>query len=166
MTPMPARSGFVDLSRVPNAFMLQALSVSRARYFIASASGPTVLGWSFNVPTAIVDCSETSPGWGTAEKIVLTHEVTTPSGETLKNQALADSGLLDVRLLSQKIRDGASYTIRKNSAEELFSVADYLHARTGGTAGWRTPEPVSKPPRPNSIVWPPNNEWNVEFLDV
>lgn len=166
MTPIPARTGFIDLSRVPDAFMLQAFSVSRARYFMASASGPTVLGWSFNVPTAIVDCSETSSGWGTADRIVLTHEVTTPNGKTLRNQALADSGLLDVRLLSREIRDGANYTIRKNSAQELFAVADYLHARTTDITGWRTSEPVAMQPRPNSIVWPPNNEWDVKFLDV
>ena len=166
MTQFAEREGFVDLSRLKNGFMLQAFAVSRARFMLACASGPAVLGWSFSVPTAILDCAETSPGWGTADKVVLTHEVTTPDGETLRNQALADAGLLDVRLLSRLVREGGRYTIRKNSPQEVAAVADHLHARSADTTGWRIPSALPEQPRPNAITWPPNTQRKVDYIDV
>lgn len=166
MAPFPARQGFVDLSRSMDAFMLQAFAVSRARFMLASASGPAVLGWSFNVPTAIVDCLEAHTGWGTAEKVFLTQEVTTPEGHSLRNDALSQAGLLDIRALARTMRSQPGYTVRTNSGDELCAVADHLDAGSSDTPGWR-PEPVVPDgPRPNSIVWPPQTRWDVKFLDV
>ena len=78
MQPLPSRPGFVDLSRVANAFMLQAYAVCHSRFLIAGPSGPIGLGWSFQVPMACVDATDGQGGWGDAEQVILTHEVTTP----------------------------------------------------------------------------------------
>lgn len=166
MTPFPARQGFIDLSRSMDAFMLQAFAVSRARFMLASASGPAVLGWSFNVPTAIVDCLEAHTGWGTGEKVFLTQEVTTPEGDRLRNDSLSQAGLLDIRALARTMRESAGNAVRANSGEELSAVADHLYAVSSDTPVWRPDPVVPEGPRPNSIVWPPQMRWDVKYLDV
>lgn len=166
MKPFPARPGLIDLSQIEDPFMVQAFAVSRARFMIGGASGPTSLGWSFNIPTAVVDCPEAHSTWGSPANIFLTHEVTTPDGKVLRNQALHDAGLLDIRRLSQAIREGGDHQIRKNSAEEIAAVADHLHLQTADIPTWRGPPVPPSTPRPNTFTWPPQVKWNVKFLDV
>ena len=166
MTPFPARPGFIDLSRSGNSFMLQAFAVSHAKFMLASASGPATLGWSFDVPTAIVDCLEAHTGWGNAETVFLTQEVTTPTGDMLRNTSLSEAGLLDIRALARTMREHKGYSVRPNSGEELITVADHLHACSKDVSGWRPLSVAPQNPRPNSIVWPPRVRWDVKFLDV
>ncbi len=166
MTPFPARPGLIDLSRLQNRFMLQAFAVSRARFMIGSASGPAVLGWSFDVPTAIVDCLEAHTGWGNADKFFLTQEITTPAGAVLANASLSEAGLLNIRALAKSMRANPNYAIRSNTAAQLRAVADHLHDITSGISGWRDAVVPTPTKRPNTFQWPPQTVWDVKFLDV
>ncbi len=166
MTPFPRREGLVDISRIPNSFMLQAFAVSRARFMIGGASGPISLGWGFGIPTGVCDCPEAHSTWGSEHNVYLTHEVTTPDGEKLRNQSLYESGLLDIRALTQRLQAGEKFELRKNSGAEVSAVADHLHACSKGITGWRAePEPVATK-RSNEFIWPPRLSWNVKFLDA
>ncbi len=162
----PPRRDFVDLSRRRDIFMLQAFASSRARFMIAGPSGPLGFGWGFHVPTGLVDASDAVGGWGPAEQVILTHEVTTPQGRTMRNMELFRSGLLDYPVLRDKIRAGEDYLVRKNSAAQLAAVADHLHAATMGLEGWRPPAPSYDGPRPNHFIWPPQTSENLNFIDV
>ncbi|MEM8690128.1 MAG: TIGR04372 family glycosyltransferase [Pseudomonadota bacterium] len=164
--PFPARPGFVDLSRIKNAFMIQAFAVANSRFLVAGPSGPVALGWGFQVPTGSVDASDPRSSWGLDEHITLTHEVTTPDGEVLQNKALQDAGLLEYPALRDKVRAGEQYTVRKNSFEELAAVAKHLHAITEDVVGWRAPAEPSQEPRPNSLTWPPQTNDNENFFDL
>ena len=166
MKPFPKREGLVDLSAVPNAFMLQAFAISRARFMIGGASGPTSLGLNFGVPTAICDCAEAVSFWGSEHNVFLTHKVTTPDGRVLQNYELYESGLLDIREMTRRLKGGEQFTLQKNTAEELSKAATYLHERSTDITAWR-PEPTPVPrPRPNSIVWPPQPSQKLKFLEV
>ena len=166
MKPFPERRGLVDLSRIPDSFMLQAFAVSRSRFMIGGASGPTSLGWSFGVPTAVCDCAEAHSTWGSDHNVFLTHEVTAPDGRVLRNAALHEAGLLDIRHLTKLIREGGKFQIRKNSGDEIAAVATHLHRNSTDVTGWRQPTGAPDGPRPNTLTWPPQAEWNVRFLDA
>lgn len=168
MKPFPARNGFVDLSRIKDAFMLQAAAVAHARFMIAGPSGPVGFAWGFNVPSASVDNSDAHIGWGSsALTTITTHEVTTPDGQVLQNEALFKAGLLEYQTLRDKIRAGENYVVRKNSREELISVADHYFANTHDITGWRGPYEPERVPFPNVLLWPPHlTEPEQTFLDV
>lgn len=166
MTPFPARPGLVDLSRIRNSFMLQAFAVSRARFMIGGASGPVALGWSFYTPTAVVDCPEVHASWGSTRNVFLTHEVSTPDGERLQNQPLYESGLLDIRRLTRLMREGLNYSIRKNTGEDISTVADHLFTNTTDTPIWRQDPPRTNTVKPNALTWPPQTESELHFVDV
>jgi len=162
-----ARPGFVDLSRLPSSFMMQAYAVSRARFMVGGPSGPLALGWGFDIPTALVDAVDGHQGFGAGEQLILTHEVTTPAGEVLSNKALQDAGLLDTRTLVSEMARDPGYNIRKNSVAEITAVCDHLHAKTSATEDWRQPrEYAPSTPRPNSLTWPPQTNDELPFFDV
>lgn len=162
----PAREGFVDLSRIPKSFLLQAYAVRNARFMMAGPSGPLILGRGFHIPNVLVDASDSVAGWAPVEDRMLTHEVTTPDGRVLQNRALYEEGLLDYALMRDKIRAGENYKIRKNSIAELSAVADHLYSVTSDMVGWRPPAPAYDGPRPNHFIWPPQTGENLRFLDV
>ena len=166
LEPFPAQPGFVDLSRIPNSFMLQAYATSRSRFFMAGPSGPIIMGWGFQIPTGLVDASDAVGGWGNCEQVILTHEVTTPDGKTMRNAELFKSDLLDYPVLRDKIRAGENYQVRKNSGAELIAVAKHLLDATLDTPVWRDPVPRSDLPKPNHLVWPPQTRENLDFIDV
>ncbi|MCP5081969.1 MAG: TIGR04372 family glycosyltransferase [Alphaproteobacteria bacterium] len=163
---LPPQDGFIDLSRIKDSFMLQAYACSRARFMIAGPSGPIIMGWGFQIPTGLVDASDAVGGWGRCEHVILTHEVTTPEGATMRNKTLFDSGLLDYPVLRDKIRAGEDYVVRKNSGPELAAVARHLYEVSTDTVGWRIEQPEQSQQRPNQFVWPPQTSENLNFIDV
>jgi putative glycosyltransferase (TIGR04372 family) len=165
MQAFPPRPGFVDLSRLANAFMLQAYAVCHSRFLIAGPSGPIGMGWGFQVPVVCVDATDGQSGWGDAERVLLTHEVTTPDGKRLRNRALYEAGLLDYVVFKKKIREGMNYQIRKNSVEELASAARFMFERTTDVKGWRPARQSSAAQRPNHFIWPPQVHEKIRFLD-
>lgn len=166
LDPFPSRPGFVDLSRLPNSFMLQAFATSRARFMIAGPSGALGFGWGFHVPTGLVDATDAVGGWGPATQVILTHEVTTPDGRCLRNRELLESGLLDYPILRDRIRAGEAFETRKTSAAELAIVADFLHGETTDVNDWRELAPDFSGSRPNQLIWPPQTSENLNFIDV
>jgi putative glycosyltransferase (TIGR04372 family) len=164
MEPLSSRPGFVDLSRFADGFMLQAYAVRHSRFLIAGPSGPAALGLAFQVPTARVDATDGHGGWGDVDQVILTHEVTTPDGRVLSNRALYEAGLLEYVVLTRKIRDGENYRVRKNSGEELASVARFLFDRTSDMRGWRPAYQRPATKRPNHLIWPPQTVENLRFF--
>jgi putative glycosyltransferase (TIGR04372 family) len=150
MTPFRPREGFVDLAKAPT--LVQAAAASASRFMIAGPSGAIALAWAFQVPNTQVDAGNTMGVWGPSD--FLTHEVTTPSGERLRNQALRDAGLLDNDTLAARIEADPGYVVRKANADELAVVAKKLYGRTTDCQAWRVPAALPTTPKPNAIMWP------------
>jgi putative glycosyltransferase (TIGR04372 family) len=166
MTPLPKRDRFIDLSRLPKSFMLQAFAVSKARFLLAGASGPAALGWALATPSAIVDCCTATPPWGHAEHFYLTQELTTPEGEKLRNRFLYERGLLDIGLVTKLLREKSGYSLRRCSGEELAAMASHVHARTSDVTHWRPDRPARPRQHPNFVVWPRQVDEKMTFVDV
>jgi putative glycosyltransferase (TIGR04372 family) len=152
MTPFRHREDFVDLSAEPDGFMLQAAAVSYARFAIVGPSGAMAMATGFLIPTTLVDAVDTVGMWGPSD--VLTHVVTTPDGQTLRNQSLLDAGLLHGDALEKLRTQNPGYHVRKANAEELKAVATKLFERTASCSAWRTPTPLPNSPKPNRVSWP------------
>lgn len=166
MGALPERPGLVDLAPLENSFMLQACAVSRARFMVAGPSGPTALGWGFQIPIGIVDATDAQGGWGDMERVILTHEVQTPDGRRLRNRALLEAGLLSRAPLSRLLKANEGYVVRKCSGAEVARVAAHLHACTDGVSGWRAPRAAAKRVAPNALTWPPQTVEHLPFLDL
>jgi putative glycosyltransferase (TIGR04372 family) len=164
MRPFPAIEGFIDLSRDSDSFPEQAFAVSRARYFLATDSGPTQIGSAFGTPTATTNAL-TATIWNSHD-VVLFKRVRMPDGSWLPPERL-----LDVSHWFGSIRPFALEFV-DNTPNELVAVARYMHDQTDGCAGWR--EDAGQPdyipsgritlPLPwdtllakaRPTVWPPN----------
>lgn len=166
LEPFPARDSFIDLSRLKNSFLLQAFATSRARFMVAGPSGPINLGWGFQIPTALVDTVDGDGGWGPEAQLVLTKKITTPQGKIVQNLEADKAGLLDYRLLRDKIRAGEGYAVTPNSFEELRAVADHLHSKSSNVNAWRSPTSETEGPKPNQFVWPPQTNDNLHYFDI
>ena len=164
MTPFKPREGFIDLSGEPDGFLLQAAAVSRARFAIVGPSGTMALTMGFLIPTTLVDAVDTVGMWGPSD--VLTHVVRTPSGDTLRNQSLLESGLLHGDELTKLMKNGAGYQSRKANADELRIVADRLFMRTADCPGWRVPTSPSQGSKPNHVAWPLKLTHRMPWIDI
>ena len=160
MPVWPAAPGFVDLSRVPESWLLQCYAVSRARFFVGSGSGGTAMAGAFGTPalhTDILDFFTGQPG-----DLVLTQEIQTLDGRRLRQDALFDAGLMSVYDLSRDIGDGQAYRFRLNTAEELSEAVDQIHRETEGVEGWRQ-EAAPRRRRENQLQWPPRPSYRPRF---
>lgn len=166
MTPFKPRDGFVDLSTMADNFLLQAAAVSHSRFMIAGPSGPMILAPAFAIPHSFVDVVHARGYWDLERGDVLTHEVTTPGGEILRNASLLESGLLDLDRLTERGKAQPGYRIRKANSDELGIVVKRLYDRTQDCPAWRPPAEVPKCPKPNKIAWPLNLTYPTSWLDL
>ncbi len=162
MTPFRPRQGFVDLAAAPT--LVQAAAASASRFMIAGPSGAITLAWAFQVPNTQVDAGNTMGVWGPSN--FLTHEVTVPGGERLRNQTLRDAGLLDNDTLAARITAGGGYAVRKANADELAIVAKKLYARTADCQAWRTPAVLPPTRKPNTLTWPVRPMDTMPWVDL
>lgn len=160
------REGFVDLSTVADGFLLHATAVSHARFAITGPSGPLIIAMAFAVPSSMVDAVDTGGVWGGGRTDILTHEVTTPKGDILRNASLLDSGLLDIDILAARAKTEPGYRIRKATAGELAEVATRLFRRTSDCPAWRPPAIVPTGPKPNQVGWPLQLSYPMPWIDL
>jgi putative glycosyltransferase (TIGR04372 family) len=162
MTPFRPRRGFVDLAAAPT--LVQAAAASASRFMVAGPSGAIALAWAFQVPNTQVDAGNTMGVWGPSD--FLTHEVTTPGGERLRNQALRDAGLLDNDALAARMKADPLYSVRKANADELAVVAKKLYERTRDCEAWRAPATLPTTQKPNAITWPVRPMDTMPWVDL
>ena len=165
LTSFRPRAGFVDLSREPDSFMLQAAAVSCCRFMIMGPSGPTSLAMGFGVPSAFVDAVDNGCVWGDQVNM-LTHTVVTPSGEELRNESLRQAGLLDTHRLRDALQADPRYKIRKANADELRQIAELLFEKSRDCKTWRPPAPAPDGPKPNRITWPLRPTYPMNWIDI
>ena len=151
---LPKDLGVVDLSNIPDSFELQAFALSRARYMLASGSGPHILGSALGTPTAHTNMIDPWGVWNPSDLLV-PQRLTLPDGSRLEGRALVESGWMDSEWIKHVQRThGVEITGERNSARQLIEATRILFDRTEGCAGWREPEPSPPAVRPNAISMP------------
>lgn len=138
MTPLPRLPGLIDLSRVPDAFMLQACAVSHARFFVGTDSGATQLACSFKTPAATTNALGMGV-WNDGD-VMLEKRIYSADGEPFATAGIRSSGMMD--LLYYRI-PGAR--VADNDADQLVAVADHMHRITADCTGWRQVPPDGPP---------------------
>ena len=131
MTPLPEMDGLIDLSRDPDSFPEQVFAVSRARYFVGSVSGPTILPCVFKVPAAITN-SLYSGIWNPGDVVLTKRKVTLPDGHVLTPRQIVDVG---ERTPGVFYNEGVTFD--DNTPDELRAVSDHLYEATADCQGWR-----------------------------
>jgi putative glycosyltransferase (TIGR04372 family) len=155
---LPQMKGFVDLAKVPNSEWLQLYAVSRARFMVASASGPAAYGPAFGVPTANTDQNMCVGVWG-AQDYVVTQGIEY-NGKLLRQTDAFDEGVLSMEF------SGKGVQLHRNTAAELIAATDEMHAITSGCLAWRTFTEQPKPRyyKPNSLTLPIPRRYRRELL--
>lgn len=128
--PFPEVPGFVDLAKVPDSLHLQAFAVSRARYFVATDSGPFAIARGFNIPTIL---SNSLVGFNTtdgalrhsANNILATQIFELEDGRLVRDREAYESG---ITRNEQLIRDPSKH--RELELSDLVKAADIMFERT------------------------------------
>jgi putative glycosyltransferase (TIGR04372 family) len=129
------RPGFVDLSAVPNDFFLQAAAISRARFMIATPSGPSMLPGVFRVPCALTNALDFQGALNDSD-VVLCKHLFDPAGQRVPLASLLREGALHQHVFARKTtREG--FRLLDNTTDELKQAARILFARTADTPSWR-----------------------------
>lgn len=140
MTPLPARPGLVDLSRVADSFPLQAFATSRCRFFLGTDTGPTQLATALKVPTASTNAMGMGV-WNDGD-LVLFKRFLRPDGRSLDKDEILSLTNFGMQVLYP--RDGI--TVADNTPEALVDVVDRMVAATTDCPGWRDHWPAEAPP--------------------
>ena len=135
MTPLPALDGFVDLSRVGGTFPLQACALSRARYFVGTASGPLALSCAFKVPAATTNAVHASI-WNDGSAVLPKRNIRLADGPVVDGRTFIDA-LDHIPAIPKAV------SFDDNTPEELCQVADHMYGKTQDCTGWR--QPVAEP---------------------
>jgi len=165
MRDHPPRPGFVDLAKLPDSTMLQAYAVSRARFCVSGSGGANCLMHAFDAPVGLVD----SCGWfdcAYQHAFLLTLTVVTPSGQSLRQDALFESGLMNQRALQIAMERHLEIQIVKCTTEEILRVADFMFDHTAATTGWRDAPEMPLQPFDNSFTWPMRGSIRPKFIDL
>lgn len=156
-TVIPKMRGFVDLAKVSGSEDLQMYAVARARFFVASASGPAAYGPAFGVPTLNTDQNYALGVWGKNDYILT--QTLRHNGRAIRQTEAFDSKLLFIET------DQQGFIFEKNTSAELASGADEMFKSTSDCNGWRPivdERPVGL--RPNSITLPLKRRYNRDLL--
>ena len=141
--------GFVDLSRLKNEFMVQAMAVSRARFMVTTSSGPAHLPGAFDVPYVVTNSLSIWGVWTPAGMIMPNH-LFDETGKRFDIRELAAMGALNWGSVRHFTKNRGCRLV-ENSFEELRAVTDLLWSRSSDCPSWRPPAPVPMPAPTNRI---------------
>lgn len=168
MRPFEAKPGFVDLAPLGGRnFKLQLYAIWRARFMLASNSGPGICGGTLGTPTAMCNNPAIHTVWNRQDAAMWSH-IIAPDGRrisrevALKREMYFVSGLNHLKSLG--------YEIVHQSSEELKRLVSLMHERTADTTKWREHWYTrTNPIRPNTLpigVDPIDQQTCVEFPDL
>lgn len=132
MTPLPRLPGLIDLSRIEDAFLLQACAVSHARFFVGTDSGATQLAASFKTPAATTNALGFGV-WNDGD-VMLPKTIHAADGHRLSLADIRSTNMTD--LLYYRLPGGR---VEDNTPEQLVAVARHMHRITADCTGWRQP---------------------------
>jgi putative glycosyltransferase (TIGR04372 family) len=135
MTEFPKTPGFVDLSRVPDNFMLQTNAAARARFAVTTNSGPAVLFGALGTPNAITNAISIIGAWRETD-FLLPRPFVGPNGEAYDIPQAIKNGSWNEFTIEHMMQDKGFRPV-DNSARELQAVAEKLYRETTDTTSWR-----------------------------
>jgi len=157
------RPGYVALSGIPNSWKLQAFAVSRARFFVGSASGATALAQVFRTPSLHVDVID----WYTGEEHdwILTPTIGLQDGRKLRQRELFHAGLMNSFVLNAMMEAGETVTLEQSTVEEICFGLKGLLTETSDMLGWRAPLANTHTPT-NQVLLPASAQADLKFLEL
>jgi len=168
MRPFTERPGYVDLAPLGDAdFMLHLFAISRARFVLASNSGPGICGSCFGTPTAMCNNPATFGVWNSQDAVMMSH-IIAPDGRRVSH-GVAHKREMHFVAAVQHLNDLGYRTVLQ-SLDELRRLAAVMHERTSDTPGWRThwyeTEGLDRPNRFEASTDPIMRATLVEFEDL
>ncbi|WP_339854905.1 TIGR04372 family glycosyltransferase [uncultured Nisaea sp.] len=160
MGALPARPGFVDLSRFNDSEMLQAYAVSRCAFYFGSPSGPLGFADAFQIPAFIGDSADFFVGYD--NQIILTHTMKNSEGVRLRNAELMRSSANTTLACARAIENDAVF--EKCTPSELRAGLDFMMAEFTPDDGWRE-TPIEDEANTRALIWPPQLEFTPRFFD-
>jgi hypothetical protein len=128
----------IDLANIPNSEELQMYSISRSRFLVSTASGPTQVGMSFGTPTLMVDSPTITYAFG-EENYILTYGIKVKKiNKEFKQLEAYKKGLLDddcynsliVPEIVSKEKKIPEIEYRKNTLEEIIEGINEMYLMT------------------------------------
>jgi putative glycosyltransferase (TIGR04372 family) len=152
MTPFRPRNEFIDLAPLGDSdFMLQLFAMSRARFMVASASGPHNCTGALGTPTGAFGCNVPAAVWNPQDARLLLH-LLTPDGDRVSVDLALRRGIYGSVILQEFLRRG--YRVQNASGGEIFGMVKFMHDQTQDTLGWRTHWYERKVAKTNKFQWP------------
>jgi putative glycosyltransferase (TIGR04372 family) len=135
MSSFQPRDGFIDLAPFGESdFIAQLFAMSRARFMVASASGPHNCSAALGTPTGAFGCNVPAAVWNPQDARLLLH-ILTPDGDRLSADLALRRGIYNSAVLREFVKRG--YRIQNASEGEIFGMAKFMHDQTQDTLGWR-----------------------------
>ncbi len=153
MTLFPEMPGYADLAPVGEAdTMLQLFALSRARFMIASNSGPGVVCSAFGTPTAMCNNPVRYSVWNPQDARMYCH-ILTADGRRLTHRLARQREMYFTGALTYLSEHG--YKIVLQSLDELKALTKLMLEQTTDTLGWRSHwYEVTDRIRPNRLTLP------------
>lgn len=153
MTLFPDLPGFVDISAVPNCFMLQAFAVARSRCLLQlSDSGPMALSQAVSTPTLVCN-GVVSGNIFDENSACLPQRILNGDGKVIPIESARRNGLY-IRGAIDKILRLKGYRRVKNTTEELLAATDLFLEETKLCQTWREPSSFRRIEPTNRIELP------------
>lgn len=123
-TKMKPRKGLIDLTLMTNSEEVQLAATYKAKFMVATGSGPASNANVFGIPILITDLPEASDIWGDRSYCLLQSISGGDLDKEYKQTEIYDKGLAPQAYLDDHIlwRSGKpmKYYYRKNSADEII----------------------------------------------
>lgn len=160
METLPARKGFVDLSRISDSHALQMAAVARSRFGYLGPSGAMGMSSSLGVPTGAINVTDF---FSAGIQASISHTLITPSGDRLSGDALYRSGLMNTRRVDELIGTGENYRVEQCGEDDFRRLLNYMVEETTDTPTWR---PYRSAAMDGSGVfsWPPPISMGHNFI--
>jgi len=136
MSQFPEREGLVDLTNIgAGRFSHHLFAISRARFMLASNSGPGICGSAFGTPTAMVNNSGQHSVWNPTDAAMWCH-ILAPDGRRITHEVATKREMYFSSALNHLRELG--FEIQQQSVAELKALASLMQERTSETTSWRT----------------------------
>jgi putative glycosyltransferase (TIGR04372 family) len=154
-TPTTLRNhpSIIDLAKIEDSLATQITSISLARFFISSPSGPLTFGPGVGTPTAVTDNIDISGVWND-DDILVTQTIEIPNGRRYRQRAAYKAGFLRPGIAKQLSHPDAGCRFTKCTGPEIIHVANLLHQRTINVERWREPSAASDRPKTSQLPFP------------
>jgi putative glycosyltransferase (TIGR04372 family) len=168
MRPFRTQHGSIDLASFGDTdFKLQLYAISRARFVLASASGPGICGSCFGTPTGMCNDPVDHGVWNKQDAKMSNH-IIAPDNRRISHELAVSREMYFTSAFKHLQKSG--FRIAFQSTEEVKRLSNLMYDRTTDTPRWRdhwyTREQKTRPNEAPLPTDPIHRETFVDFPDL